>query len=266
MTVIGIDKKGREVTKGTKEWADFNVNCVKGCSNDCKYCYAKMMAKRFGRSTDEEWKHMTINKSAVEKKYRKYNGRVMFPSTHDITDNEEVIEACLMVIEKLLNAGNEVLITTKPKLSVTKRIIFTFSEYIDQLQFRFTITSMNNNLLSFWEPKAPSYEERFASLKYAFSHGLKTSVSIEPFLDYLPQKLVYTLTPYVTESIWLGPMNYITRNGLSTDEENMYDEIRMKYEYKHLLDIYNELIDFPLIRFKDSMLNRLNIEIKKEYF
>lgn len=257
--VISLPEKVK-TTSGTKEWADFNVNCVKGCSNDCKYCYAKMMAKRFGRSTDEEWKHMTINKGAVMKKYRKYNGRVMFPSTHDITDDEEVMEACLTVIGKLLQAGNEVLVTTKPRLSVTQQILFTFSEYIDQLQFRFTITSMNNNLLSFWEPNAPSYDERLASLQSAFNHGFKTSVSIEPFLDYVPQELVYTLAPYVTESIWLGPMNYITRNGLSRDEENMYEEIRIKYGYKRLLDIYNELMKYPLIRFKDSMLNRLNIK------
>jgi len=245
---------------GTKEWADYNVNCIKGCSNDCRYCYARIMAKRFGRSTGDDWKHMIINHRAVNKKYRKYNGRVMFPSTHDITDDEEVLGACLTVIEKLLAANNEVLVTTKPTLSVTKRILFTFSEYIDQLQFRFTITSMNNNMLSFWEPNAPSFDERFDSLQFAYNQGFKTSVSIEPFLDYIPQELVYTLAPYVTESIWIGPMNYITRNGLSTDEENIYEEIRIKYEYKHLLDIYNELLDFPLIRFKDSMLNRLNIE------
>ena len=229
--VINLPVKVK-TTSGTKEWADFNVNCVKGCSNDCKYCYAKMMAKRFRRSTDEDWKFMTINKGAVNKNYRKYNGRVMFPSTHDITDDEEIVEACLTVIEKLLDAGNEVLITTKPRLSVTKQIIFTFSEYIDQLQFRFTITSINNNLLSFWEPNAPSFDERFSSLQYAFNYGYKTSVSIEPFLDYIPQELVYTLAPYITESIWLGPMNYISRNGLSTDEEKKYDEIRVKYEYK----------------------------------
>jgi DNA repair photolyase len=194
---------------------------------------------------------------AVDRKYRKYNGRVMFPSTHDITDDEQVKEACLTVICKLLESGNEVLVTTKPRLSVTKQIIESFGPYMDQLQFRFTITSMNDRLLSFWEPNAPSYEERFASLHYAYAHGLKTSVSIEPFLDYVPQELVYALEPYVTESIWLGPMNYISRNGMSNKEEEQYEGIRMNYRYQHLLSIYEELRYFPLIMFKDSMLNRL---------
>jgi DNA repair photolyase len=50
MIITGlVPAKGREITSGTKEWADHNVNCIRGCSNDCRYCYAKIMAKRFGR-------------------------------------------------------------------------------------------------------------------------------------------------------------------------------------------------------------------------
>ena len=106
----------REITSGTKEWADHNVNCIKGCSNNCRYCYAKMMAKRFGRCTEETWQNMIINSNAVERKYGRYKGRVMFPSTHDIVDDLVLQEACFVVIGKLLEAGNEVLITTKPLL------------------------------------------------------------------------------------------------------------------------------------------------------
>ena len=248
----------REITSGTKEWADHNVNCIKGCFNNCRYCYAKMMAKRFGRCKEDSWENMIINKRAVDKKYGKYKGRVMFPSTHDITDNSNVKEACYIVISKLLEAGNDVLITTKPKLSVTEEIIKHFYSFKEQLQFRFTITSNSNRLLSFWELNAPNYEERFESLKHAYGSSFKTSVSIEPFLDYTPQTLVYELSPYITESIWLGPMNYIPRNGISRKDEQQYTEIRKNYEIGHLRDIYEELKDFPIIRFKDSMTNRLS--------
>jgi DNA repair photolyase len=251
--------KKREITSGTKEWADHNVNCIKGCFNNCRYCYAKMMAKRFGRCKEDTWKDMIINTSAVEKKYGKYKGRVMFPSSHDIIDKPEIQEACFIVIKKLLEAGNDVLITTKPKLSVTKDIIERFYSYKGQLQFRFTITSLNNQLLSFWEPNAPTYEERFESLKYAYKKAFTTSVSVEPFLDYTPQTLIHMLSPYVTESIWLGPMNYIPKNGIHNGDEQQYEEIRKKYEIAHLHDIYRDLKYFPLIRFKDSMANRLNL-------
>ncbi len=249
----------REITSGTKEWADHNVNCIKGCSNNCRYCYAKTMAKRFGRCKEETWRDMVINNNAVEKKYGKYKGRVMFPSTHDIVDEPEIQEACFVVIGKLLEAGNEVLITTKPRLLITERIIDRFYTFKDQLQFRFTITSRDNSLLSFWEPNASNYEERFESLKYAYEMDFKTSVSIEPFLDYTPQTLVHVLSPYVTESIWLGPMNYIPLNNIPHVNKYHYDEIRNNYRAEHLKEIYNELVDKPIIRFKDSMINRIQI-------
>jgi len=216
-----------------------------------------MMAKRFGRCTEKTWKEMEINKSVLSKTFRKYNGRVMFPSSHDIVDIPQVKEACFAVIHKLLQAKNELLITTKPKLSVTKDIIRQFYSFKSQMQFRFTITSLDNRLISFWEPNAPSFEERLESLRYAYENDFKTSVSIEPFLDYNPEKLVHILFPYVTESIWLGPMNYIPKNGVLNEDVQQYVEIRKRYEIGHLQEIFEVLKDFPKLRFKDSMLIRL---------
>jgi len=252
--------KKREITSGTKEWADHNVNCIKGCSSDCKYCYAKIIAKRFGRCTEETWKDIEISRDVLNKTFKKYNGRVMFPSSHDIIDAPEAKEACFTVIEKLLEAGNELLITTKPKLSVTRDIIKRFYTFKLQIQLRFTITSLDNQLLSFWEPNAPLFEERLRSLKYAYRKGFKTSVSIEPFLDYNPRVLANILSPYVTESIWLGPMNYIPKNSIPNEDKQQYIEIRKRCEIDHLKKIFEDLKDFPRIRFKDSMILRLEVQ------
>jgi len=251
--------KKREITSGTKEWADHNINCIKGCSNNCRYCYAKIIAKRFGRCTEETWKEIEISRDVVNKTFKKYYGRVMFPSSHDIIDTPEAKEACFIVIKKLLEVGNELLITTKPKLSITKDIIKRFHTFKLQIQFRFTITSLNNQLLSFWEPNAPPFEERLKSLEYAYEKGFKTSVSIEPFLDYNPKKLVNILSPYVTESIWLGPMNYIPKNSIPNKDKQQYTEIRKSYEIDHLKEIFEDLKDFPRIKFKDSMTIRLDV-------
>jgi len=258
-TTAVIPVKKRQITSGTKEWADHNVNCVKGCSNDCRYCYARMMARRFGRCQEHTWKNMVINKRAVDRNYVKYKGRVMFPSTHDITDDSQVQEACFTVIRKLLQAGNEVLITTKPRLAVVEEITKRFYGFREQLQFRFTITSADQQLLSFWEPSAPEFEERFAALQYAYEQTFKTSVSIEPFLDHTPQTLVHSLSPYLTESIWLGPMNYIPSNSIPEPDRHYYEDIRYNYLLEHLQEIYEDLRDYPGIRFKDSMTNRLGI-------
>lgn len=260
MTISELVRTNKsKITSGTKEWADYNINCIKGCFNNCRYCYAKIMAKRFGRCTEETWQDMQINYNVINRTFRKYNGRVMFPSSHDIIDKPEIKEACFIVIKNILEAGNELLITSKPRLTITKDIIKEFYSYKALLQFRFTITSIDNELLSFWEPNAPNFEERFESLKCAYENGFMTSVSIEPFLDSKPQILIKKLSPYITESIWIGPMNYIHKTGINDCDRRQYEEIRTKYEIKNLKDIYQELKDFPLIRFKDSMTNKLKL-------
>jgi DNA repair photolyase len=254
----------KKITSGTKEWADYNINCIKGCANNCRYCYAKIMAKRFGRATEETWKDMIIRESMVQKNYRKYKGRVMFPSSHDIVEDSEVKEACLTVLEKLVQANNQVLVTTKPFYSVTNEITSKYVEKKDNIQFRFTITSNNNEILSFWERNAPLYEERLRSLILASERGYKTSVSIEPFLDKNPVPLIDELTPYVTESIWIGPMNHMPRKNIQAQDIPEYERIREIKRYENLVKIYKALKDRPLIRFKDSMLIKLGLSVEEK--
>ena len=193
-------------TQGTKEWADWNLNIFKGCPNNCRYCYAKFMALKFKRiKSEEEWQNPVVNKKVFFQKFRKRKGRGMFPTSHDITPS--TFTHCGIILLRLLRAGNEVLITTKPNFSLIKPLCKILKPYKEQIQFRFTITSMNDKLLKYWEENAPNYESRKASLIYAFREGFKTSVSIEPYLDPNPIPLINDIWLYCTESIWLGIMN-----------------------------------------------------------
>ena len=148
--------------------------------------------------------------------------------------------------------------TTKPRLAIIKKIDKEFSNYKEQIQFRFTITSSDDHLLKFWEPNAPLFQERLKSLQYAFKKGYKTSVSIEPFLDYDPKPLVERISPYITESIWVGIMNYIPRNNFRKAETSYYDLIRKNYSAEHLKEIYKIFNETPKIRWKDSIKTKLN--------
>lgn len=248
-----------KITSGTREWADYNVNCILGCFNNCRYCYAKMIAKRFGRATDASWGRMKVRHSILSKSFKKRLGRVMFPSSHDIVDSPEIENACFMILSKLLESGNSVLITTKPRISIIERIDEIFSEYKNNIQYRFTITSHNNDLLKFWEPNAPLYEERFESLKYAYDKKYKTSVSIEPFLDKDPGILLKKVMPFSSESVWIGQMNYISAHP-ADNISNHYSNVRQNYKLDHLRDIYDKYRNTRKVRFKDSILFRLNAQ------
>ncbi|MHA2000264.1 MAG: radical SAM protein [Promethearchaeota archaeon] len=237
-------QKGR-ITRGTKEWADTNVNIIDGCSHDCRYCYAKKMAIRFKRKTPDSWKDMEIRWKDVNKNYLKRKGRIMFPTSHDLVPEEPFFSASMRVLEKLLKPGNEVLVTTKPHVKVIRHICDEFLNFREYIQFRFTITSIDDDKLKFWEPGAPTFGERLESLKYAFDHDFKTSVSIEPCLDPDPKKLIQRLHPLVTESIWLGSMNYSGKHDFNSKET--------------LTSWVDAFSSDTLIKFKDSIKNKLKL-------
>jgi len=214
------------------------------------------MAVRFGRKTEETWKEMELNKDAIHKNYRKRKGRIMFPSSHDIT--REILKPCAFVLRKLLSTGNEVLITTKPDLTCIYKLLSYLKPYKSQVQFRFTITSKDPKKLKFWEPGAPCIEDRLQSLKLARMKGFKTSVSIEPFLDKNPIPLILMLANDVTESIWIGKMNYIKANDLTPEEQKYYNFQRKICSWSNIQEIISQVQKLPQeikskIRLKDSI-------------
>jgi DNA repair photolyase len=134
----------------------------------------------------------------------------MFPSSHDITPTN--LSACLQVLENLVAAGNDVLVVSKPHLECIRAICQQFEGYRDRILFRFTIGALDDRLLSLFEPNAPEYQERKASLQYAYELGFQTSVSAEPMLDPANiDDLIADLLSFITDAIWIGKMNYVGR-------------------------------------------------------
>jgi DNA repair photolyase len=243
---------------GTKEWSDYNVNCVSGCSHDCRYCYAKSMAIQYERKTPDNWKDEVIRTSQLSKKFmkRKDGKRFMFPTTHDITPTN--LSACIQKLTRLLAPGNEGIIVTKPHLDCVKALCDVFPMFKDQFIFRFTIGSSNSDTLKFWEPGAPDFDERLSSLKYAHLNGYQTSVSCEPMLDNNIQDVVEKVLPYVTETVWIGKPNMLkSRLSLNghNDEETMAraDRLMQSLSDQFIWDLYGKYKDNPKIRWKDSI-------------
>lgn len=208
-----ISKDPKKLLTGTREWSGKNVNLFKGCEYDCQYpCYAKVAAViRRKDKTLENWHVMERNEKVYRKGWRKTSlGRIMFPSTHDITPS--TAGDYFHVLQKMLTAGNEVLITTKPSFEVIDKItrsLDLFPSLKKLVQFRFTITSIIDEISLRYEPRAPLPEERFNALCITHLRGFKTSISIEPFLEPIAGvlDLIQRASNYITESIWIGPNN-----------------------------------------------------------
>lgn len=259
-------KKNKEVF-GTYEWAVANANFINGCSHDCKYCYSKEMAIRFKRKTASTWDQEDVNINQINQSFGKKNGYIMFPSTHDITPVN--LDLSISFLRGILLSGNKVLIVSKPHLSVITAICRTFSNFKSKILFRFTIGSIDSNVLQFWEPNAPDYSERKQSLIYAYEQGFKTSLSCEPMLDDNVQAIVNDLEQYVTDSIWIGKMNFLLRR---LKANNCCDEmtlqkadqlIRMQSDDK-IKQLYFQLCKNPKIKWKESIKKVVGLEISND--
>ncbi len=136
--------------------------------------------------------------------------------------------------------------------------------------FRFTISARNNEILSFWEPNAPCYEDRVDALIIAHSKGFRTSVSIEPMLDPADIKgLVEDLRSFTTDSMWIGPVKMIRkRTRIDSEEiEKEVQKIEAGQTPEKLLEVYNLYKDDPLIKWKGhfrKLLRKIGIEVPEQ--
>ena len=242
---------------GTRQWSNKSINFQTGCENNCLVCYAKEMSVRYGHSTKNNWESPRIRMNDVNKKISKWNeSLVMFPSSHDITPNN--IAEAKLVLGKILEADNEVLIVSKPHYKCIKQICDEFTDYKDKILFRFTIGSYDNNVLKFWEPGAPCLNERMKSLRYSFNNGFETSVSIEPMMDNKVDKVIDAVKPYVTETIWLGKVNQMW--GRLKRNTDMNEELVKKAKQlekwqsdENILKLYNKYKNDSMMMWKDSI-------------
>jgi hypothetical protein len=218
-----------------------------------------MAVNRFNRCTAEQWTKPVIDHSKVDKNRGRCNGVVMFPSSHDLTPLN--MSEYLWVLRKLLDAGNQVLVVSKPHWQCITMICDFYTEYREQIMFRFTIGSMEDEILRFWEPQAPSFAERLACLQYAFQCGYKTSVSCEPYLD---PHVVYTYTAckgYITDSFWVGKLKHFDRrvdlSGVSAEQiEKFVKPLKAAQADSVVKSIHRLLDGQPFIKWKDSLVQK----------
>jgi DNA repair photolyase len=235
---------------GTGEWASSNVNIQFGCPHNCK-----------------NWHKPISRQKNIDKRYGKRQGTIMFPTTHDITP--ENIDDVITVLGKLLKAGNQLLIVSKPHISCIETICANFNAYKDRVLFRFTIGSADDKVLSFWEPDAPSYNKRVNSLKYAYEHGWETSVSCEPMLDLHIVKVVRDVEKYVTDAIWLGkmnsPMQRVKINGYTDEETIAKVKELMDWQCDENIKALYEYFKYdPKIKWKESIKKVVGLDIPTE--
>lgn len=294
-----IDKwyAGREVSLpkkihypfGTVEWSDETYNSHQGCKNNCTNCYARNLAWQKKFSYWKNYDNMVIDRKPKWIKGWKVKPDgfwFMYPSMHDTF--EETVDDAIKVMENMLKANGNILFVTKPRYKVIKQIIDTFSNHAlsafeepknylqgqPHIKFRFSISTNDDIAMRIWEPSAPNYKERKESLIMAHERGCDVGVSAEPFFPTVkPEGVdeihsfiewVRSLLPYVTDTFWVGMMNYIPQeredgffylrgNKLSKEMVREFRNLEEFYAFKNIFRIVTDLKDEPKLRWKESI-------------
>lgn len=189
----------------------------------------------------------------------------MFPTTHDITWSNA--EACLSTLHHLLRAGNRVLVVSKAGLHVPAILdaARALAGPWGEIELRVTLTCLDEDLARFWEPGAPSPEERLAAIRDAVRRGLVVSLAAEPLLEPVrAQELVErALDAGVRGEIWIGAANHLrARTAWCKGLPGLEEEIRRVQAWQTpqtIASIWSTLPKHPGIRPKDSYRKGLGL-------
>jgi DNA repair photolyase len=241
---------------GTREWSEHSMNIGLGCRNKCRYCYATVHALRYKRIADRsEWERETVRENAFPNGMAKRNGVIMFPTIHDITPT--YLEKSIDVLTKTLRNGNNVLVVSKPRMDCIKPLLFALEHFKDQILFRFTIGTLDDDLSRFWEPGSPLPKERIACLMVAYGLDFSTSVSMEPMLSGKEDAIrtFEAVQSYVTDKVWLGKMNKIDQRVLKDSQQVALAALAIKDQQRdsEIRALYAALKGRPKVAWKDSI-------------
>lgn len=236
---------------GTKEWAEKNINLFTGkCVNGCIYCYASANITRYNQNPD-----FIIKEELLDRNFKRRNYLTMYPSVHDI--RPENIKQHIQFLTRFLESGSEILIVTKPHFSCVADLCFNLRSFKRQIEFRFTVGSSDSEVLNFYEPNAPDFNERVKSLVTAYFADYKTSISIEPMLDEHPEHVIERVHAFTTGEIWIGKMNHpkarLKLNGHLDKMDRVNQLIEWQSNDENILRIVKKLSVFPNVRWKDSI-------------
>ncbi len=240
---------------GTHEWSEHGFNIQRGCPSNCGYCYSAANAQRFRLRDRDDWAREELTRNAFIDRYPRRAGVIMTPTAHDITPFN--VDAFIRVTTLMLEAGNRLLIVSKPHLECVRKMVVAYQKYRAFILFRFTIGTTDSAIAAHWEPGAPQPAERLASLRLAHDSGYQTSISSEPLLGGLDTArcVLDAVRPWTTDTVWIGLMNRIrSRVDMSVPANAAHVEaIERAQSDVEVMRMVAALKADPLVRWKDSI-------------
>ncbi len=162
---------------------EYALNPYIGCAHECHYCYARFM-KRFTGHKEKWGDFIDVKINAPDLLFKelkkKKAGRVWISGVCDPYQPLErkygLTRTCLEIL-----AQHDWPITIQTKSPLVLRDAHIIKKLKD-VEVGYTITTADEEIKNFFEPKAPSIKARLAALAELNSMGIKTYAMIAPLL------------------------------------------------------------------------------------
>ncbi len=193
------------------EWTDYCINHYIGCVHGCTYCYARRLHKAFWQGRWGKFHEVKPVRNALEllekDLRRRKPGTVLLSSMCDpYPPAEKRLRLTRRILEKLLDTDFHVLVLTKSSLAWWDIDIM---EGHDNIELGVTLTTLSGEHAAKFEPGASPPEDRLHVLEIAHEFGVKTFVSIEPWIPGVtdPWEIVQRCREFVDRFI-IGALNH----------------------------------------------------------
>jgi len=168
---------------------DYSINPYVGCEHGCAYCFARFMIRYAGAS--EGWgQFVNVKVNAphiLERQLRTARKGLVLLSS--VTDPYQPIEnkhhLTRRILELLVAADFPVSILTKSSLVLRD---IDLIRKLSRSEVGLTITTLNEDIARYFEPKASPTKERLETLKTLSSNGIETYAFIGPILPYITEE------------------------------------------------------------------------------
>ena len=172
---------------------DYTVNCYRGCSHGCTYCFSRPTHEYLGYGAGTDFERKIVAKVRAPELLRQqlmkpsWKGDIiMFSFTSDpyipIEANYKLTRRCLEVI---LEFRNPIGVITKSALIRRDIDILQQISREASLSVFISIPFANYDIARAVEPFAPSPEARFKAMKELADAGIDVGIGIAPFIPGL---------------------------------------------------------------------------------
>lgn len=177
---------------------EYSVNCYRGCSHACTYCFARPYHEYLGFGAGTDFERKIIAKVHAPELLRKeflkpgWKGHeIAFSFTSDpyipLEANYQLTQKCL---EVCLEFRNPVSIVTKSALICRDlELLKSLSEQAD-LSVWFTLPFLDKEMALAVEPFAPLPEARIRAMKTLADAGISVGIAIAPVIPGLSESQI----------------------------------------------------------------------------